>query len=223
MNGVALHLNLFHEEILEQRQRHRDPLKLGLLALIGCGTLMFMYYSWNAYRTLEIRSRLGAIDRSWSKTEPSVTAAQKKVAELQVLTKTTRALGEYIDNRLFWAPLLQKIGRCVAPNTQLTRLDGTLDDAKGVSITIEGVAAGREPRAAAEDLRQMLSEQLGHDYSEVKVEFKSLEDLDTLVNLGGTHMPMARYNLAITFKPGSQAKSSPTPAQTRNRRKKDSE
>ncbi|HET9417745.1 MAG TPA: hypothetical protein VFO30_00255 [Chthoniobacterales bacterium] len=220
---MALHLNLLHEEILEQRQRQRDPLKLGLLALIGCGTLMFGYYSWNAYRTLEIRSRLGAIERSWSKMEPSVTAAQKKVAELQTLTKTVRSLDDYIADRFFWAPLLQKIAHCVAPNTQLTSLDGTLDEARGVSITIEGVAAGREPRAAAEDLRQMLSEQLGHDYSEVKVEFKSLEDLDTVVNLGGTHMPLARYNLAIAFKPGAQAKPTPTPAQNRNRRKRDSE
>jgi hypothetical protein len=222
VNGVALHLNLLHEEILEQRQRKRDPLKLGLLALIGCGALMFGYYSWNAYRTLEIRSRLGAIERSWSKMEPSVTAAQKKVTELQALTKTVHALDDYIDSRFFWAPLLQKIAHCVAPNTQLTSLDGTVDDAKGVSITIEGLAAGREPRAAAEDLRQMLSEQLAHDYSEVKVEFKSLEDLDTVVNLGGTHMPMARYNLAIIFKSGAQAKPSPTPTQ-RTRRKRDSE
>jgi hypothetical protein len=219
---MALHLNLLHEEILEQRQRQRDPLKLGLLALIGCGTLMFMYYSWNAYRTLEIRSRLGAIERSWSKMEPSVTAAQKKVTELQTLTKTVRALGDYIDNRFFWASLLEKIARCVAPNTQLTSLDGTVDEGKGVTVTIEGVAAGREPRAAAEDLRQMLSEQLGQGYSEVKVEFKSLEDLDTVVNLGGTHMPMARYNLAISFKPGTQAKPTPTPTQ-RARRKKESE
>jgi Tfp pilus assembly protein PilN len=222
VNGVALHLNLLHEEILQERQRKRDPLKLGLLALIGCGALMFGYYSWNAYRTLEIRSRLGAVERNWSKLEPSVTAAQKKVTELQALTKTVRALDDYIDTRFYWAPLLDKIARCVAPNTQLTSLGGTLDESKGVTITIEGVAAGREPRAAAEDLRQMLSEQLGHDYTEVKVEFKSLEDLDTVVNLGGTHMPMARYNLAVSFKPSAQAKPSATPAQ-RNRRKKDSE
>lgn len=218
MNGVALHLNLLHEEILEQRQRQRDPLKLGLLALIGCGLVLFLYYSWNAYRTLEIRSRLGAVERSWAKIEPSVTTAQKKIADLQAIVKTTRGLDDYIDNRFFWAPLLQKISRCVAPNTQLTSFDGAVSDEKGVSVTIEGIAAGHEPRAAAEDLRQMLSEQLGRDYSEVKVEFKSLEDLDTTVNLGGTHMPMARYNLSITFKPAGEAKPTPTPAQTRHRK-----
>jgi hypothetical protein len=218
VNGVALHLNLLHEEFLEQRQRQRDPLKLGLLALIGCGALLFLYYSWNAYETLEMKGRLNAVERSWAKIEPEVTAAKKKTADLQAIVKTTRALDDYIDNRFFWAPLLQKISRCVAPNTQLTSLNGAVDD-KGVSVTIEGVAAGREPRAAAEDLRQMLSEQLGQEYTEVKVEFKSLEDLETLVSLGGTRVPMARYNLSIVFNPVAPAKPTPTPATGRPHKK----
>jgi hypothetical protein len=40
---MALHLNLLHEEILEQRQRHRDPLKIGILVLVSCGVLLFFY------------------------------------------------------------------------------------------------------------------------------------------------------------------------------------
>ena len=209
---MALHLNLLHEEILEQRQRKRDPLKIGMLALIGCGTLMFLYYSWNAYRTLEIKSRLNAIERNWAKIEPKVTAAQKRVGELQGIVKTTRAIDDYIENRFFWAPFLQKIARCVAPNAQLTSLEGSvLDENKGVNVTVEGIAAGREPRAAAEDLRQLLLEQLGQSYSAVKVEFKALEDLDTMVNLGGTHMPTARYTLTISLNPAPVAKPTPPP------------
>ena len=210
---MALHLNLLHEEILEHRQRQRDPLKIGMLALIGCGTLLFLYYSWNAYRTLEIKSRLSAIDRNWAKVEPKVTAAQKRLAEPQGIIKTTRILDDYIDNRFFWAPFLQKVSRCIAPNAQLTSFEGAvLDENKGISVTLEGVAAGREPRAAAEDLRQLLLEQLGQSYSEVKVEFKTLEDLDTMVNIGGMHTPMARYVLAVTFNAAPTPKPTPTPA-----------
>jgi hypothetical protein len=216
---MALHLNLLHEQILEQRQRQRDPLKIGLLALIGCGTIMFGYYSWNAYRTLESKSRLNAIERNWAKVEPKVTAAQKRVSELQGMVKTTRGLDDYIETRFFWAPFLQKVSRCVAPNAQLTSLEGSvLDDNKGVSVTLEGIAAGREPRAAAEDLRQLLLEQLGQSYSEVKIEFKALEDLDTMANVGGIHLPTARYTLAINLNPAPAPK--PTPAVTPGRVKK---
>src|SRR5216684_1859483 len=152
---MALHLNLLHEEILEQRQRQRDPLKIGMLVLASCGAILFLYYAWNAYQTLEIKSRLSSIDRDWKKIEPQVTAAQKRSG-------------------------------CVAPNAQLTSIEGAvLEDDKGVVVTIEGVAAAREARAAAEDLRQMLIEQLSQSYHDVKVEFKALEDLETIVSIGG--------------------------------------
>ena len=36
---MALHLNLLHEEISEQRQRQRDPLKIGMMVLGGLGAL----------------------------------------------------------------------------------------------------------------------------------------------------------------------------------------
>jgi hypothetical protein len=84
-------------------------------------------------------------------------------------------------------------------NAQLTSIDGTvLEDGK-ISIVIEGLAAGREPRAAAEELRQLLLEQLGQSYNEVKVEFKALEDLDTIVNIGGANMAMARFSINANF------------------------
>jgi len=209
---MALHLNLFHEEIQELRQRQRDPLKIGILVVIGFGALLFLYYAWCAYRTLEIRSRLNTKEQEWSKVEPKVIAAQKRATELTGIISTTRVLDQMIEDRFFWAPFLQELSRCVAPNAQLTSLEGNvLDDKKGVAVSIEGVSAGREPRSAAEDLRQMLLEQLGKSYKDVKVEFKTLEDLDTIVNVGGTNMAMARYVLTVSFNPFSTVAASPTP------------
>lgn len=211
---MALHLNLLHEEIQAQRQRQRDPLKIGMLVLAVVGALLFLNYMWKGYQTLDIKSRLSVVERDWTKVEPKVTSAQKRSSELNGIVSTTKVLDGLIDNRFYWAPLLQKLSRCVAPNAQLTSLDGSvLDDNKGVTVTIEGVAAGREPRSAAEDLRQLLMEQLGQSYADVKVEFKTLEDLDTLVNVSGANMAMARYVLAISFNPFPNAKASASPAE----------
>ena len=207
---MALHLNLLHEEILQQRQRQRDPLKIGMMVLAGLGALMLVYYLWNAYKVLEIRNRLGQAQHDWAKVEPKVTAAQKRTAELNGIISTTKVLDGMIDNRFFWAPVLEKLSRCVALNAQLTSIDGSvLEDGK-ISVAIEGLAAGREPRAAAEELRQLLLEQLSQTYFEVKVEFKALEDLDTIVNIGGSNMSMARFGINATFAP-TASKSSPNP------------
>jgi len=219
---MALHLNLLHEEILEQRQRQRDPLKIGMLVLASCGAVLFLYYAWNAYRVIEIKARLNHITADWKKIEPQVTKAQKRSAELTSIINTTRVLDDYIDNRFFWGPLLEKLSRCVPPNAQLTGLEGqTLDEEKGtgVSVTIDGVAAAREPRSVAEDLRQMLLEQLGKSYYDVKAEFKALEDVETFANIGGTNVPMSHYVLLVTFNPNAKAKPAATPVPTRTKRR----
>jgi hypothetical protein len=218
---MALHLNLLHEEILEQRQRQRDPLKIGMMVVVGIGALMFLYYAWIGYRTLEIKGRLSGVERDWAKVEPKVTAAQKRSAELNGIIGTTRVLDGLIDDRFFWGPFLEKLAHCVAPNAQLTGMEGTvLEEGKGVAVTIEGVAAGREPRSAAEDLRQMLLEQLGQSYKEVKVEFKTLEDLDTIVNVGGTNLAMARYVLTVNLNNVSAPKPGASPSALPRGRKK---
>lgn len=210
---MALHLNLLHEEFQEQRQRQRDPLKIGMMVLGGLGALMFLYYMWNAYKTLEIRSRLNAVQADWSKVEPKVTTAQKRSAELNAIIGTTKVLDGMIDSRFYWAPFLEKLSRCVALNAQLTSIDGiVLEDNRGVTVMIEGLAAGREPRAAAEELRQLLLEQLGQGYHDVKVEFKTLEDLDTLANIGGANMAMARFALSVAFNPTASAVKAASPS-----------
>ncbi len=215
---MALHLNLLHEEISEQRQRQRDPLKIGMMVLAGFGAVLFLYYMWNAYRTLEIKSRLSAVQADWAKVEPKIVAAQKKSAELDGTINTTRVLDEMIANRFYWAPFMERVARCVAPNTQLTGIEGSIGDDKMIHVSIEGVAAGREPRAAAEDLRQLVLEQLGKSYTEVKVEFKTLEDLDTIVNVAGANMPMARFVLTLSFNLPKAASAAATPAPTRKKK-----
>jgi hypothetical protein len=165
---------------------------------------------WNAYKTLEIRNRLGQVQHDWSKVEPKVTGAQKRSAELNSIISTTKVLDGIIDTRFFWAPFLEKLSRCVALNAQLTNVDGSVLDDGHILVTIEGLAAGREPRAAAEELRQLLLEQLGQSYTDVKVEFKALEDLDTIVNIGGSNMAMARFGLNVNFATAA-TKASPTP------------
>ena len=204
---MALQLNLLHEEISEERQRKRDPLKLGIIALSAFGVLLFLYYGWNAYQTIQIRSQLNAAQSEWQKVEPKVTAAQKRAAELRQIIDSTKVLDSLIDQRFYWAPFLAQVAQCVAPNLQVTGLDGNVVEGDGsIAVTLEGLAAAREPRAAAEDFRQLLTEQLEKKYSEVKVTFRNLEDLDTVVNLSGVPTPSARFVLNVTLDPkGSNA------------------
>ena len=213
---MALQLNLLHEEISEKRQRKRDPLKLGILALSTFGLLLFLYYGWHAYQTIQIKSELSAAEAEWAKVEPKVTAAQKRAAELRQIIDSTKVLDALIDQRFYWAPFLAQVAKCVGPNLQVTGLDGaTVPNDHSLAISLEGLAAAREPRAAAEEFRQLLFEQLEKNYVNVKVTFRNLEDLDTLVTLAGAPTPSARFVLNVTFEPRGGEGAKPTaPATT---------
>jgi hypothetical protein len=198
---MPLQLNLLHEEIHEQRQRQRDPLKLSIYAGIGLAALLVLYYLWTGYRVLENKSRLNSVQNEWTKVEPKVSAAQKRAEELNGIISTTKALDTFIDQRFYWAPLLEKVAHCVTPNIQITALEGAVEEEKGISITLDGVAGGREPREVAEDFRQMLLEQIGKDQPSVKVEFKTLEDLDTTVSVGGNNVTTAHFIVMVGLDP----------------------
>jgi hypothetical protein len=218
---MPLQLNLLHEEISQERQRKRDPLKLSMYVAAGLAGLLALNYLWCAYRTLSIKAHLSAIERDWSKAEPQVTEAQKRAEQLNGIISTTMTLDQFIDNRFFWAPMLEKISRCVTPNLQITNLDGLIEDqSKTITISLEGTAAGREPRAVAEDFRQMLLEQVGKEQPAVKVEFKALEDLDTLISVSGNNVPAAHFIVSVSLNPESKAPAS-GPGERKSKSKKE--
>lgn len=198
---MPLALNLLHEELREQRERKRDPLKISMMAGIGITALLALNYLWGGYRLLELKSKLSTAEHEWTKVEPKVSQAQKRAEELTTTINATKVLDDMAENRFYWAPLLAQIAHCVTPNIQLISLEGGADEEKGVTVSMEGTAAGREPRAVAEDFRQMLIEQVGRSGNAAKVDFKTLEDLDTAVAIGGANMPAAHFNLTVSFNP----------------------
>ncbi len=212
---MALQLNLLHEEISEQRQRQRDPLKLGLIALGAFAALLFLYYGWNAYQTIQIKSQLSDAQADWEKVEPRVTAAQKRAEELRKIIDGTKVLDALIEGRFYWAPLLATLSQCVTENIQLTTLDGTVaDNDESITLTLEGLSAAREPRAAAEAFREHLYEALAKIHPGAKVDFRNLEDLETPIPLAGVPTRSARFGLDISFRLKEPAPEKPTGAKS---------
>ncbi len=210
---MALQLNLLHEEITQHRERQRDPLKLGIYAIVLFAAILFLYYGWNAYQTMQIKSQLNAVEAEWGKVEPKVTAAQKRAEELHRIIDSTTVLDGLIESRFYWAPFLSKIAGCVSPNIQLLGLDASTNGNGGsVSATLEGISAAQEPRHAAEEFRQLLAEEFEKKYGEVKVEFRNLEDLDTVVNLVGTPTATARFVVSVSFNPTAPVPATPAAA-----------
>lgn len=207
---MPLTLNLLHEEQKQLQARQRDPLKLGMLALVGVALLFMGYYAYRLIGSNTLTSQLHARQAEWARQEPLSRAALAQETELNLTLGAATAVTRRIEERFYWAPLLGTVQRIVPAGVQILSLSGSNDlTTEKVVIGVEGIAAGAEPRAAAEQFRIALADALSKRFTGTVASFRSLEEATATVALAGKTLPTAKFSIDITLKKSAAV---PTPA-----------
>jgi hypothetical protein len=195
---MPLTINLLHEEQSLLKLRKRDPLKLGLYALGGVAVLFVAYYALCLIGSVRIKNELQTRQAAWARQEPRVTKAQQQDKIANDKLGIANLVSQRIDNRFYWAPVLADLLRTVTPNVQIITLTGSseLKDAQ-VTFTLDGLAAGAVPRAAAEQFRTGLNDVLNRSYKGVSTSFRSLDETASSVPLAGKQIPTARFSIEV--------------------------
>ena len=195
---MALTINLLHEEQALLKLRKRDPLKLGLYALAGVAFLFVAYYAYRLVGSTSIKHDLEARQAEWARQEPKAATAMEQDKIINEKLGIATLVGERIDNRFYWAPLLAILQKSVPPNVQILSFAGSSDpkDDK-ISIILEGLAAGTVPRTAAEQFRTSLADALGRSYKGAAATFHSLDETASTVLLNGKQTPTARFSIDV--------------------------
>ena len=198
---MALRLNLYHETIKDRALKRRDPLKISIYVLSSIAALCAAWYAIQliAYHTyLEDYNRKKA---EFDKIEPQGKIAKKKQDELTAKANQSVIMGKRIEDRFYWAPLLSQLSQVVPREVQITRLGGevTNDALRHCALTIDGLAAGADPRRVAEELRTAIAQRLSPHWPNVTSTFKTLEDGSETVLLDGRQMPTATFTINVQF------------------------
>ena len=181
--------------------------------------LFFLYYAYRYASTSSARSQLRDRQAEWAKQEPAAKAAAAREAELSAKLTEADALTRRIENRFYWAPLLDGLLKAVPPNVQIANLTGT-NEAKTdkVTVLLEGIVAGEVPRIAADQFRTQFNERLAKQYPGATTTFRGLDDTTSTVNVGGRALPTARFTIEASFaKPNAVPAATPTPEPRRKR------
>ena len=197
---MALHLNLYHEIKLQQVQRQRDPLKLGLYALVVIAGILLIYYAYRVQQASSTVSRSKQLQTQWQITEPKAKDADVREKMLKTNIQIKDSLVQHIEGRFYWAPLMQKMLLAIPRNVQITGFQGIVSPATSTgSITLNGIAAGLEPRKASEDFRTTFIAKCLDSYKSVTSKFVSLNDSDASVLLDGKKLNAANFILQFDF------------------------
>jgi Tfp pilus assembly protein PilN len=198
---MALHLNLFHEIEKQKALKRRDPLKLSMygIGLVGAG--MAGYYFLQLASASAASSELSRVEMEYNKLKPQAEKATKRKEELGVAIKTSDTFVKRIEGRFYWATVLQHLTELVPSEVQITKMNGEIasDAARHGTLTLDGVAAGAEPRKVAEDLRRNLIDKFSPQYKHVAATFTLLDDGKEGVRMSGQVMPTAVFTIKLTL------------------------
>jgi hypothetical protein len=198
---MAIYLNLYHEIQKQKLKRQRDPLKIAIMGLIVIAVGLVGYYFFKVERVHIIEVEAGGVSDDLRKILPKADQAQKDYDTYDRDIKLAAAMIHKMENRFYWAPLLQEVIDTVPQDVQITGLNGTVssDGGKKIILTISGMAAGSQPRAVAEELRIALQNKLATDYHQPTTVFRSLEDGPEPVVYQGKSSPTVLFVIELTF------------------------
>lgn len=204
---MALHLNFYHEIHKQAERERRNPIKIAWLGTLVFAISLVLWYFYQVSVVGGVEARCNEVRRTWASLEPQGKAALAKETQLLALQKSNQALAERLHGRFYWAPFLEKFADATPPNVQILSLKGDLDVGKEkkrvVTVMVHGLAAGTQPRTAAETYRCALQESLAAITSDVTVVFdgNSLEDGAEPVQLGGQTLGTASFRIRVQFTP----------------------
>ena len=214
---MALHLNLYHETITAKAIKRRDPLKLSMYGLAAVVAGFASYYVIELVKLHSINNSLATVKEEFAKLEPLAKTAKKREEELKAQMKSGDLLVKKVENRFYWAPMLDQIMQVVPREVQVTRLAGDItgEGLRHCTIALDGLSAGADARKVAEDLRTAIAEKFTGNYKNVTSKFRSLEDGTELVMLDGKQVPTAMFAISVDLYAGTE----PTSVQPARKKK----
>ena len=196
---MPLRLNLYHEVHKAKALKRRDPLKISIYALAAIAICCAAWYIILLLRLHVVNSELAARDKEFHQIEPAAKVAKKKEEELLAQVKASDQLVKRMENRFYWAPIFSELMQVVPREVQITRMTGDLtgEGLRRCSISIDGLAAGTDPRRVAEELRTALAERFAANFKNVTSTFKALEDGAESVTVDGRQLATATFGINV--------------------------
>lgn len=192
---MFLHINLLHEEQSKVVERKRDPLKIGVLALLVVAVCFYGFYLFRANQNEKIAIEKARLEDEFTKISPKAEQAKTDEANANLTVASTMSVEKIINERFYWGPLFSEIIAGTGPEIQISGFEGACRSAEMLTFNIIGVSAGKEPRAVAERFRQSMEDRLNKTYGSVSSQFVSLENSETPLVLVGKSFATANFSI----------------------------
>jgi Tfp pilus assembly protein PilN len=167
---MALTHNLLYPKQQAELERKLDPIKIGLLLglVIVIGLVLFWVVQGAAVDSLEKQRK--DLQQTWGRLEDQMEAAKKQQATDEEKLATATALVESVEERFYFAPVLELLLENVPNSAQINSVSMNYNpQADEANIQVAGKVAGKtdqDSRARADALRIRLRDAFRETYGE---------------------------------------------------------
>ncbi len=210
---MALRINLYHEIQRARKEEQYDPLKISFMCLGFIGLCLAGWYFMRLSETNTVRGEHAQQVAEIERLKPLSEKAKVDEKQFSATIGLAENFTKRIEGRFYWGPVFHHIATVIPPSVQVTKISGDSNSGeipRRISVSVEGIAAGDQPRKVAEDLRLALNDVLGQNYKGVSASFRSLDDSIEKVHVDGRELSTALFAININFT--VPAASSPAPA-----------
>lgn len=199
---MALNINLYHEIQRARKQEQFDPLKISMMSLGVVALCLAAWYLMRLTETNKAREQYANHQAEMAKLQPQAAAAKISEAELTKTLQLADLFTKRIEERFYWAPVVDIVAGVIPRNVQITKLVGDVSSSetpRRIGLSIDGIAAGEHPRKVAEEIRLAVIDAFGRKFKGVTASFRSLDDSIERVNLDGSEMGTAIFSIGVSF------------------------
>ncbi len=199
---MALRINLYHEIQRTRKQEQYDPLKISFICLSLVALGLASWYFAKLSETHGIRDRHAAHKAEFAKLESASTQAKLDEVDFAQQIQLADSFTKRIEERFYWAPVLELISQVIPKNIQITKFVGDIsakETTRRVGLSLDGIAAGEQPRKVAEDIRLALIDTFGRKFKGVTAAFRTLEDSSERIHLNGADLNTATFSITLSF------------------------
>jgi hypothetical protein len=211
---MPIKINLYHDELRAKLAERRSPKRLLIaLGVIAAGGLVVLG-SMAGSEEGAAKASLAAKNAELKKLEKQ--AKDAKADEERLVLGVTRgeALAKALGDRIYAAPLLEKVIECIPQTAQLTRLTTvtTPTSPRRANVSLEGVMVGENGRKAADDMRVALATRLGSEYHGAEAQFRALVDTTEPVMVRGEKQNGVNFAIELSVKVEAEPPPPPAPS-----------
>jgi len=196
---MIIRTNLYAGVLAQEHQKKFQPVRIAIAAGVVLVLFAMLCYGKLLLNVRSLRQQAAAASAKEEAVHKNLLEARARAEVLKAKIQYREGFMGVANNRINWAPILEKVLSTLPPNVQLYGLDFAKHGNGKAVVTVDGRVSGEQPRLECDKVRVLLLDEFREINALASSRFTLLEDLPEPVHKAGWTEPAARFTIQLIW------------------------